>query len=230
MQQQNRQAMMQMFEMDGPGSSLEQMPRTLPGDGSSMLPGGMQPPAGAGMVDTFDPAQRSSNTGVGGPTAPIDAAPKPSFSMPTELHGRAAVYSDPNDLLHIASQQQGFDISNNDAVRRTYESIIKPLFAQQGMDAGLVEHDRLDKLNVGGRVFDFVGGAGGANPTFWVGEEGVGGGAPAGPAPSPGGGGLNMGALDPQLQGDPMAAIQAALARYAGGPNYLQSLLGKFGG
>lgn len=146
----------------------------------------------AGITPTLG-TKTPAGTGIA-PQTPIDQPAARQFSMPTELHGRAAVHSDPNDLLHIAAQQQGFDVSSNDAVRRTYEEIIKPLFEQQGMQADLIDHERLDKLNVGGRVFDFVGNSGGAGGGhFWVGEEGAGGGAPGGggeaaPAPAASGG------------------------------------------
>jgi hypothetical protein len=123
---------------------------------------GLAPSAGQSGIASMDPA---------GQATPVAAAPEPrKFNLDgAQVNGRAADLNDLHDLTMLASQQQGFHgVGNNDAARRSFEEFIKPLFAQQGREVELMEHNRLDKFRdkKTGHTVDFVAGAGGNDPRF----------------------------------------------------------------
>jgi len=168
----------------------------------------------------------SGSGGSGGETK------TPKFNLEgAQVNNRAADLKDLHDLTVLSFQQPGFGgVANNDAVRAHWTNILQPLLKQQGIDADLMEHDRLDKYRTkDGRVVDFVLEAGGANPRGGaIIEDGSGGGgAPAMGAMGAGSpfGGVDTGGLDALLTGDPQSAIRAALQQYSGPSANLQALL-----
>lgn len=128
--------------------------------------------------------------------APIEQPAAPQFNVQgAQVHGRAADTHDLNDLIYIASQQQGFDTSTPEATQRTFDTIFRPLLAQQGYGGAQLVGNNLDKISVGGRVIDFAGNAAGGERRLQAVEDGGGGGGPMmGDPGAMGGGGLMAGA------------------------------------
>lgn len=173
-------------------------------DGSGINPGGGAPPvdvppqfntgAGGNIEPGGDWRTATAGGGVaggGGNIEPGGGAPMPPAATTNrfnlegaQVHGRAADIHDPNDLLWLASQQQGFDISSNEAAQRTYQSIIAPMLAQQGIQSQLGGRNGDRVVLPGGRTLDFIGNSSNADTSqrrFWVGDSAHpgGGGGPA---------------------------------------------------
>lgn len=108
---------------------------------------------------------------------------------------------------------------------------ITPMLEAAGWKVGGVQGD---KMLIGGNGFgmnpvDIVGDIEGAATPSWGDDAGGGGGGGGDLAPHAGVGNVGGYALDSALTGDPLAAIQAALAKYSNSPN-IQSLLAQLGG
>lgn len=189
---------MSWFEQNMPGGGWSPSPE------QPYMPPGYQPGIDDGGLPYVRPPDVGPTAGAATkPEAqPIDPG-APQFNVQgAQVHGRAADTHDLNDLIYIASQQQGFDTSTPEATKRTFESIFKPLLAQQGFGGAQLIGNNLDKISVGGRVIDFAGNAAGGERRLQAVEDG-------GPGS---GGGMNLAAM-----GGPDASVGGYLPLGGGG-------------
>ena len=111
-----------------------------------------------GITAPQDPAAPPA---PGAPAPEKETAPASTFDLAgSRVNGRAADTKDFTDLMSLVQRQSGFDISTNDAAQKTFNTIVKPMLAQQGLNATLGGKN-FDKVTANGKTIDWIGNAGG---------------------------------------------------------------------